>query len=145
MRNAKAFKAVSPASIGGEYPECLRTVIAVDRASALCSFLGPDFAEDAAIDCPSHNLVCVLSAGDRSAFTVNNIAAHLHCRQPAVDVALSRAARGCLSFKDSHESRDRSQVCGDGDCLMRGDQFVKLDGDACPGASGRRGHLDDVT
>src|SRR6266853_646795 len=92
MGNANLFKAVGPASIGGEYPECLGTVISVDRASALCTFLSPDFAEDAATDGLAHNLVCV-----------------------------------------------------DGDCLMRGDQFVKLDGDACPGASGCRGHLDDVT
>src|SRR6266481_4945278 len=145
MGNANLFKAVGPASIGGEYPECLGTVISVDRASALCTFLSPDFAEDAATDCLAHNLVCVLAARDRSAFTVNNIAAHLHCGQPAVDVALSGTDRGCLSFNDSHETRDRSQVCGDGDCLMRGDQFVKLDGDACPGTSGCRGHLDDVT
>src|SRR5208283_1878456 len=126
MRDANVFEAIGPASIGGEYPECLWTVVAVDCASALCTFLGPDLTEDTAIDCLSHNLICVRAGRDRSAFTVNHIAAHLHCRQPAKDIALSGPDWGYLSFEYFHETCDGSQVCGNGDCSIRGDQFVKL-------------------
>jgi len=63
-----------------------------------CTFLSPGVAEDAARDCLPHNLICVLAGRERSAFTVNNIAVHLSCRQPSVVVALSWTDWGCLSF-----------------------------------------------
>src|ERR1700676_1132017 len=144
MRNADVFEAIGPASIGGEYPKCLETVIAVEWASALCAFFSADFAEDAAIDCRSHNLI-VVAGGDRSADTVNHIAAHLHGGQPAVHVALSWTDRGCLRVDDAHETSDGAQICGHRDGLMREDQCVKLEGGACWGADGCRGHFDDVT
>jgi hypothetical protein len=80
MRNGNVFEAVYPASVGGEYPQRLGTIIAVDCPSALCPFLCPDLAQDAAIDLPSHNLIGVIARGDDSAFAVNNVASDLHRR-----------------------------------------------------------------
>src|ERR1700674_192812 len=144
MCNGNVSEAVSPTSIGGKYPECLGSVITFDCPSALGTLLCHDLGQDASIDFPSHNLIGVLAGGDNSAFTVNNISAHLHGRQPTIDITLARADRRCLSFDYSHETRDGSKIRGNGNGLMRGNQFVELGADA----SLRRGacwhHLDDV-
>src|SRR5579863_3329813 len=143
MGNFNVLEAIRPTSIGGEYPQRLEIVIAVYGASALGAFLGPDLAEDPAIDLLSHRLA-VVSRRDRSSRAVNDIAAHLHRGQPAEYLAFSRADRRRLSFDYPHETCHGPQICGDGDCLMRGDQFVELERGASfrPGSCGA--HVEDV-
>ena len=87
--DADVFESVSSTSIGGEYPKCLRSFIAVGRTSALRSFVGLDLAQDPTIDCFSHNVIWIIASRHGSTFAVNNITADLHCRQPAIYVALS--------------------------------------------------------
>src|SRR5271167_3303670 len=119
MSNRNVFQSVGSAGIGREYPQCLWKAITVDSASALCTFLSSHLAQYPVITRPSHNLICVLPSCDRSTYTVNNVAAHLHGSQRVEVVAFARSGCRCLSIEYFHETGDGSQICDDRDSLIR--------------------------